>query len=106
VYSKPTSGLLGSTSAEGQRYERPPFGVPCCERLPCKQGALSGGRRASVAIRDHWSMALEPRRNARRTDAVEMAENIANGGNMSERPVFEWMAPIGYAVRGKTGLAG
>jgi hypothetical protein len=51
-------------------------------------------------------MALEPRRNARRTDAVEMAENIANGGNMSERPVFEWMAPIGYAVRGKTGLAG
>jgi hypothetical protein len=67
--------------------------------------ARSGGRRASVAIRDHWFMALEPRRNARRTDAVDMAENIANGRNMSERPVFEWMAPIGYAVRGKTGLA-
>jgi hypothetical protein len=50
-------------------------------------------------------MALEPRRNARCTDAVEMAENIANGRNMSERPVFEWMARIGYAVRGKTGLA-
>jgi len=74
--------------------------------LPCKQRARSGGRRASVAIRDHWSMALEPRRNARRADAVDMAENIANGRNMSERPVFEWMARIGYAVRGKTGLAG
>jgi len=51
-------------------------------------------------------MALEPRRNARRADAVGMAENIANGRNMSERPVFEWMVRIGYAARGKSGLAG
>jgi hypothetical protein len=61
---------------------------------------------ASVAIRDHWSMALEPRRNARRANAVDMAENIANGRNMSERPVSEWMARIGYAARGKSGFAG
>jgi hypothetical protein len=51
-------------------------------------------------------MVVNPRRNARRADAVEMAENIANGRNMSERPVSEWMARIGYAARSKTGLAG
>jgi hypothetical protein len=48
---------------------------------------------------------LKPQRNARRTDAVEMAENIANGRNMRQRPVFEWMTRIGCAARGKTGLA-
>lgn len=90
-----------------------PKGKARCASVPASRAAKvsfakrarSGGRRASVAIRDHWSMALEPRRNARRADAVDMAENIANGRNMSERPVFEWMARIGYAVRGKTGLA-
>jgi hypothetical protein len=69
--------------------------------------ARSGGRGASAAIlsRGRWSVGLKPQRNARRTDAVEIAENIANSRNMSERPVSEWMARIGYAVRGKTGLA-
>jgi hypothetical protein len=47
-----------------------------------------------------------PQWNARRGDAVEMAENIANGRNMSERPVSEWMARTGYAARGKSGFAG
>jgi hypothetical protein len=51
-------------------------------------------------------MVVNPQRNARRGDAVEMAENIANGRNMSERPVSEWMARTGYAARGKSGFVG
>jgi hypothetical protein len=79
VYNKPTSGPLGSSSAEGQGYERQPF------------TALRGGGACSVEA---------SRRNAGRADAVE------DGGGcerqMSKRPAFEW---IGYTARGKTGLA-
>ena len=72
-----------------------------------REQARSGGRGAVAIPRaKRWSMVVNPRRNARRADAVEMAENIANGRNMSERPVSEWMARIGYAARSKTGLAG
>jgi hypothetical protein len=42
-----------------------------------------------------------PERNARRVDAVEMAESWhCQRQNMNQRPLFEWMARIGYAARG------
>jgi hypothetical protein len=50
---------------------------------------------------DRWSVALGPRRNARRADAVEMAESLhCERQNMRQRLVFEWMARIGYAASG------
>jgi len=100
VYNKPISGPLGSTSAEGKGMSASPL-------TALREQARNGGR-GSVAVprAKRWSVVVNPQRNARRGDAVEMAENIANGRNMSERPVSEWMARTGYAARGKSGLVG
>jgi hypothetical protein len=68
---------------------------------PCNALIRSGGRGANVSLRDPWSVALEPERNARRADAADMAESShCERQNMRQRPVFECMARIGYAARG------
>jgi hypothetical protein len=81
------------------------FGLPRRESLPRRH---SGHAVAAQVLRSAILVCgSQVRRNARRGDAVETVERaFYERQNMLQRPVFEWMARIGDAARGKTGLAG
>jgi Domain of Unknown Function (DUF1206) len=74
-------------------------GRPACKRSGHAASGATQMLRSSPATAGLWP--LGPQRNARRADAVDMAESShCERQNMRQRPVFEWMARIGYAARG------